>query len=200
MYLDNPRTTQFPRLQSYRTTDMVDILWSRMYQVHGDRVVVVYDPWQDIGEADGMVTQLSDLVLWVRVADCGNIYFYDPFADIVGICHAWWRGTALNIVHNTINTMLSLWSRVNNIYVYTGPAICAQCHQFTKQTEWLFDDKYYEWWLLNLRTVWKDQLLDAGVSHEHIVISDVCTMCESTLPSYKRDGTWGRMIGVIGMV
>lgn len=199
MKVYNPRTAQFPHLQSYRTTYMTDIVWPRMYQVHGDRVVVVSDPWQDIGEADGMVTQLSDVALWVRVADCGNMYFYDPVVDIVGICHSWWRWTALNILQKTINTMISLWSHAKNIHVYSWPAICAECHQFTKQTAWLFDDKYYEWWLLNLRSVWKDQFAEAGLHHNHIIISDLCTMCDPKLPSYKRDGTGGRIVGVIGI-
>ena len=178
---------------------MVDIVWPRMYQVHGDRVVVVSDPRQDIGEADGMVTQLSDVRLWTRIADCGNIYFYDPVVNMVAICHSWWRWTALNIVQNIINTMISLWSNIYNIHIYTWPSICSSCHQFTKQKEWLFDDKYYENWLLNLRTVWKDQFISEWLYNDHIIISDLCTMCDYNLPSYKRDGTGGRIVGIIGI-
>lgn len=199
MKVYSPRTTQFPHLQSYWTTDKIDIVWPRMVQVHGDRVVVVDDPLQEIGEADGMVTKLSDVQLWTRTADCGNIYFYDPIGGIVGICHAGWRWTALNIITKVITTMQDLWSLLSNIYVYSGPAICAQCHQFTKQTAWLFDDKYYEWWLLNLRSIWRNQLWGAGIIQDHIIISDQCTSCDPDLPSYKRDGTGGRIVWVIGM-
>lgn len=54
-----------------------------MYQVHGDRVVTVSDARQEIGEADGMVTQLKNTILSVRTADCGNLYFYDPIEQVI---------------------------------------------------------------------------------------------------------------------
>jgi YfiH family protein len=213
MLIHNPRTIQFAWLQSFVTTQEISFDVIKMHQVHGDRVVIVTDPKQVVGDADGIVTKLKDVSLSVQIADCGNIYAYDPISHIVGICHSGWRSTHLNIIKNMINSMKELWSEANNIYIYTWPSICPSCHQFAKQTEWLFDDKYYEevrdsetspeWrnWekLLNLRAVWKDQLLDAGLFDEHIVISDLCTMCESDLPSFKRDGTSERMVGVIGM-
>lgn len=170
-----------------------------MNQVHGNCIVVVNDIWQECEEADGMVTKLSDVPLAVRVADCGNISCYDPVARVIGICHAGRRGTVAGIVSHLIASMKLLWSDAQNIYVYAWPSICQSCHQFVKQTEDLFDDQYCLDGLLDLRAVWRDQLLQAGCVPEHIVISPECTMCQSEFPSFKRNGTNERMIHIISM-
>jgi polyphenol oxidase len=61
-----------------------------------------------MGEADGMVTNIRNTILSVRIADCGNIYAYDAIAHVVGICHSGWRSTHLNIIHNMIKSMKKL--------------------------------------------------------------------------------------------
>lgn len=197
MRISNPRSSVFPQLNSFLVIE--EDFWERvkMNQVHAHHVAILTDPWQIVGDADGVVTQLKDLILSVRVADCGNLYFFDPLAEVIGICHAGWRGTAQGVVSETLIAMKKLWSQTQDIYVFAWPAICWSCHQFTKHTEGLFDDKYYEEGMLNLRSVWKDQLLDWGVILDKIVISPMCTMCESEFHSFKRDGTEKRMIGTI---
>ena len=80
----------------------------KMTQTHSTRVVVVTERTQDIGEADGMVTSLKNLELHVRVADCGNIYAYDPVAAVIGLCHSGWKGAQGNILTHMITAMTSL--------------------------------------------------------------------------------------------
>lgn len=79
-----------------------------MIQTHSNRVVIVTDKNQIIGEADGMVTSLKNLELQVRVADCGNIYAYDPLASVIGVCHSGWKGAQGNITSRMIEAMKSL--------------------------------------------------------------------------------------------
>jgi len=202
MYLPNPWMQQFPELESFATT-----IWSSyevlsMDQVHGDRVVIITDSWQIIGEADGIVTRLENVSLSVHTADCGNIVAYDPFNRIIGVCHTGWRWTHLDIIKKLIESMLQLGSWADSIVVRWWPSLCPYCHQFRKQIEWLFDDRYYdEWGLLHLHVIRKDQLLQSGISDQNIVLSDVCTMCSNYwLPSYKRDATDQRMVTIARML
>lgn len=108
MKIVNPRSEYFPELQSFVATEENSLSIIKMHQVHGDRVVMVTDPHQEIGEADGMVTIVKNVVLSVCVADCGNIYAYDPIAYTIGICHSGWRSTHLNIVSKMIQSLQKL--------------------------------------------------------------------------------------------
>ncbi|MBP7885120.1 polyphenol oxidase family protein [Patescibacteria group bacterium] len=87
-----------------------------MNQVHGDRVVIIdhYDP-DHLPQADAMVTSLYGITLCVRVADCGNLYAYDPVAQLIGVAHSGWRGTQQNILGKMIDTMTSLGSQASAI-------------------------------------------------------------------------------------
>ena len=107
MIIRNPREQHYPQLQSFVTSKFVEPSKPRMTQVHSNRVVVVTDLYQEIGDADGMVTHLQNLKLQVRIADCGNIYAYDPLEKVIGICHSGWQGTRLNIIHNMISEMIN---------------------------------------------------------------------------------------------
>ncbi len=55
-----------------------------------------------------MVTTIKNIALQVRIADCGNIYAYDPIAQVIGVCHSGRQGTHKNIIANMIDTMKSL--------------------------------------------------------------------------------------------
>ena len=94
-----------------------------MIQTHSNRVVIVTDKNQIIGEADGMVTSLKNIELHVRVADCGNIYAYDPLATVIGVCHSGWKGSQGNIIATMIKSMKILGSYPEDIRIRTGPCI-----------------------------------------------------------------------------
>ena len=108
MIITNPRTEYYPQLHSFTSTEHREPSKPKMKQVHGNRVVIVTSHDQDIGEADGMVTSLKNLELQVRTSDCGNIYAYDPVAELIGLCHSGRQGTRLNIIENMISSMVSL--------------------------------------------------------------------------------------------
>ena len=77
-------------------------------QVHGDRVVIIDHADSFEPQADAMVTFLTGITLCVRVADCGNLYAYDPVAQLIGVAHSGWRGTRLNILGKMLETMRDL--------------------------------------------------------------------------------------------
>ena len=123
MIITNPRTEHYPQIHSFTSTEHRDAIGPRMKQVHGKRVVIVHSQHQEIGEADGMVTVLKNIQLQVRTSDCGNVYAYDPVAEMIGLCHSGRQGTSLNIIENMISSMMSLGSQAKNIRIRTGPCI-----------------------------------------------------------------------------
>ncbi len=190
MYIVNPRLQHYPQLQSYVTSDFVEILHPKMTQVHGDRVVIITSSDQIVWEADGMVTSLKNIELHTLVADCGNIYAYDPVQSIVGICHSGRQGTHKNIIHNFVKSMKSCWSLTENIVVRTWPCISWKNYQFWPEVKDLFESQYYtlQWesYYLDLPKLHRDQLMSAWILAEHIIQSDICTFDTLELPSYRR--------------
>lgn len=202
MIVRNPREQKFPWLQSYVTSHFVEPAQPKMTQTHSTRVVVVTDRTQNIGEADGMVTSLKNLELHVRVADCGNIYAYDPIASIIGVCHSGWKGAQGNIIAHMITAMTSLWSQPEHIRIRMGPCISAQNYEFWPEVKDLFEWEYYklrdEKYYLNLPKLHHDQLIASWVQAEHIIQSDICTFDTLELHSYRRNGpNAGRITGSI---
>lgn len=203
MHINNPRTADFSDLVSYVTSDEMTPSQPRMTQVHWSSVVRVDAINQEIGEADGMVTALRDLPLEVRVADCGNIYVYDPEQWVIWVCHSGWRWSYLNIVQNLVAEMKNLWSELEHIRVWTGPCISVQNYEFWPEVVDLFNKKYIvradKKYYLNIPLVLRDQFLEVWILEEHIKQSNICTFAGTDRPSYRRDGTWGRITGSIMM-
>jgi YfiH family protein len=92
-------------------------------QVHGNRVVEVTEVWKKEVEGDGMVTNIRGLALGILTADCGPVLFYDPKAQIIGACHAGWRGAKGGILQATVSAMEKLGATRLNIYAALGPTI-----------------------------------------------------------------------------
>ncbi len=204
MIITNPRSQQYPNLQSFVTSDFVEPVQPKMTQVHSDRVVIITAPDQIVWEADGMVTSLKNLELQVRVADCGNIYAYDPIGQVIGVCHSGRQGSRKNIINTMLQNMKSLWSHIQDIVARTWPCISWKNYQFWPEVKDLFDEKYYtlQWesYYLDLPKLHRDQLISSGILAEHIIQSDICTFDTLTLPSYRRQWpdsgriTWSIMI------
>lgn len=204
MHITNPWSKQYPQLESYWTSEHHEPRQPKMTQIHSNRVVIVSSKDQDIWEADGMVTHIKQLPLEVRVADCGNIYAYDPIKEIIGICHSGWKGTHTNIIYEMIQSMQTLWSIPHDILIWTGPCISGKNYEFWPEVIDLFEDKYYtrQWesYYLHLPLLHYDQLIACGILSSHIIQSTLCTYDHDELPSYRRNGpNQGRITGVIMM-
>lgn len=94
-------------------------------QVHGNRVAVVRDlRIRYIPKVDALVTNLIDVPLVIRVADCGPIYLYDPVRRVVGLVHSGRKGTELNILAETVRVMNeSYGTEAADLTVLLGPCI-----------------------------------------------------------------------------
>ena len=80
-----------------------------LHQTHSSEVIRVDE--ENCGEGlykprragvDGMVTNSKGVALITSHADCAPIYIYDPVNEAIGLSHAGWRGTTLEIARRTV--------------------------------------------------------------------------------------------------
>ncbi len=96
------------------------------HQVHGRHVAVVErsDGGSIIPETDALITDQPGVVLLMRFADCTPVLFYDSVHRAVGLAHAGWRGTAVNVVAATVEAMQAAFgTQPADLWAGIGPAI-----------------------------------------------------------------------------
>jgi YfiH family protein len=185
------------------------------WQVHGKAIVraTAADRGTMIGKADGIITDVPNLPLIQRFADCTPILAYDPRRHVVGLAHAGWRGTVAGISGALIEAMTQAFtSDPRDMLAIIGPAIGPCCYEvgsdvvaqvravFPNGDELLVGPPgptngnrrvHLDLWAANRR-----QLLEAGVGQ--VVVSGVCTSCHrKTYYSHRADqGRTGRFATV----
>ena len=74
-------------------------------QVHGNVVLPVVEAG-NAGQADGLTTDRTGLVMLCRSADCVLILAADRAGRCVGVAHASWKGTVAGVAGNLIHTLV----------------------------------------------------------------------------------------------
>jgi len=115
------------------------------HQVHSDKVLVL-DSNSDLSqseiiEADGIVTNLKNIILAITTADCCPIIFYDETKSVIGACHAGWKGAHSDSTKNLINIMIEKYAcDIDDIQIKIGPTIRQKSYQVQQD----FYDKWIE--------------------------------------------------------
>ena len=159
---------------------------------------------------DGIVTDIPDALLTAFGGDCPPVYIVDPVRKAAGLVHAGWKGTLAKIPQVAIAQMtVKFGSDPADMYAAIGPGVCKDCYEMGDEVydafveRWSRNDadhllsrypakdkdgsdipggKYH----LDLREANKLTLLRAGVSADHIAVSNICTMCNvDTFYSYR---------------
>ena len=98
-----------------------------VWQVHSADVICPRRPRRldsQHQKADAIVTNRSDITLFMRFADCVPVFFFDPIQQVVAIAHAGWQGTVKNIAARTVETMQAKFgSNPGDILAGIGPSI-----------------------------------------------------------------------------
>lgn len=202
--------------------DQLDIpfgAWTCAEQVHSNEIQIITETEKGAGRAsrtsaiqakDGMLTNVPGIWLTSFYADCVPLYFYDPVQAVIGLAHAGWKGTVLDIAGQMIRTMIDAYGcRAKDILTGIGPSIDACCYevdqtvvdhvdalQLDKITYKVSQNGKY---MLNLKQVNKELLIKAGILPEHIEVSEWCTSCNTDLfySHRKEQGKTGRMMSWI---
>jgi len=184
-----------------------------MKQVHGDRIVYVEDNTaKEVGEADGMVTQVKDAYLGVLTADCVPILFLAPRQKLVAAVHAGWRGTVEGIAAKMVRLLKEEYDVPSeNVEAALGPAIGACCYEVKDDVSRPLVDRWGDLakpalesregkTFLDLRRMNRAILEDAGLPTQKIYQLGPCTSCTpGEFFSYRREKReTGRQISFIG--
>ena len=159
-------------------------------------------------QADILLTDQPDTPLAVRTADCLPLLLADRQAGIAVAAHAGWRGTVAHVAAQAVSQMEDRGSKAEHIVASLGPCIGPCCFAMGEDTAQALvsccqsaaqfvtgnDQKHANLWQIN-----RLQLLQSGLTEEHIEVINECTCCNpERYFSYRRDAQQsGRHLGVV---
>lgn len=161
-------------------------------QVHGRTVRVVREGFT-YQESDAMVTNVPEIALCVRLADCGGVVLWDPTNNAVAAIHSGWRGTALNVAVETIDKMrFEYGTKPTELLAFLAPCASGDQYQvgeevaekFPRSTRRTSEGKFY----FDNRKELILQLTESGVPIDNIEDSGLCTIADYRFHSHRRDG------------
>jgi len=188
-----------------------------LHQTHSNDVLHVVEPWEypNLPKADAMVTNTPNIAIGVLTADCVPILFCDKKNKIIAATHAGWKGTATNIIQNTISKMIEIGANKSDIVASIGPAIQQDSYEvdrnfknnfisLVEDAEQFFipspnDTRY----LFDLTSCTEHILLESGISK--ISNSKIDTYSNEELfysyrrSTHKKENDYGRQISVISI-
>ncbi len=98
-------------------------------QIHSNKVFYVTEPYsyENLPEADALVTDKKDIVLGILTADCTPVLFADNEIGIIGAAHAGWKGATSGVIQNTLAEMKKLGAK--QIHAAIGPTIALESYE-----------------------------------------------------------------------
>lgn len=170
-----------------------------------------------LGEGDALCTQSIGITLTVLVADCAAVFCYDAHCRALGLAHSGWRGTALSIVPQLIQTMNREYgTKTSNLHVWVSPAIGVCCFEVGSEVLDLFRQEQPhlanrgDWYRpimeqpgkyhLDIKALIREQALTTGVPPQQIELAQDCTYCSNRYHSYRRIGRkTGHMMALLAL-
>ncbi len=188
--------------------DYRKITWAS--QVHGDNICKISDESHVgfTGSYDAMITNIKEVPLFAFFADCIPVLLYDKKNNAVGVVHAGWKGTYLEIAAKTVNRMKKEYGSLpEDIVSMIGPGICKEHYEVDKNLFRSFaeikpaygkamtekDDQYF----IDLKKMNNIQLQENSVGR--IIDIEICPYCNhKDFFSYRKaKGKTGRFAAFI---
>lgn len=204
------RNLEIEKLSYKRLCDAVGLNSSNVAkpkQEHTDkvkRIDKVYLP-EEIGEADGLITNKKDIVLATTNADCILYLLYDRKNRAIANVHSGWKGSYQRIVENAIEKMVNEFGTDSkDLIVCICPSIRKCCFEVGLDVKDMFYEKFsflenINKFILNgfeenkfyIDTVGINNclLVQKGIKKENIYDSGICSMChDDMIHSYRSEG------------
>ena len=165
-------------------------------------------------DTDGLITNLPDVPLFVLVADCAALSFFDPVRQVIGLGHAGWRGTVGGMARKMVEAMNAAFDcNPSDLLVGISPTIGPCCYQvrddvvgafhaaFPDQADAFFTQQPDGSIHLDMWKALTTQLRSSGIQEEHIELAGICTACHTDVFYSNRAerGKTGRFTGMISL-
>jgi YfiH family protein len=169
-----------------------------MDQVHGNDVASIGAEIISTPIADALVTQSVGIGLAVMVADCIPLLLAS--SETVAAVHVGRKGLMNEVALAAIQEMRSIGSM--DITAVVGPSICGLCYEVSRDIHDEVSRSYplaasktrHGGLALDLSRALIAQLQGLGLT---VIDEGRCTLEDSNLYSYRRDGVTGRQVGVV---
>ncbi|MBF0413641.1 MAG: peptidoglycan editing factor PgeF [Desulfamplus sp.] len=186
-------------------------------QVHGKEFLLLKDVYNTKANnakyqqyqyaADGIVSNIKEVLTVMQVADCQAIILYDPENKVIANLHSGWRGSILNIAGRGVEIMMeNFGTNPSKIIAAVAPSLGPCCAEFKNYRDeipeefWKYridvHEYHFDFWQMS-----RDQLTEKGVLPQNIEVSRVCTPCTSHLfYSYRKEKITGRFAVAVGLI
>jgi YfiH family protein len=147
---------------------------------------------QVIPKVDALITNEVGCGLAMNYADCAPIFLYDPINSAIGLGHAGWAGTVLDVAGAMVRAMVQEFgSEVGELVAGIGPCIHPCCYEvdepvigqvranFEQPNQLLIPQVGKNRPHFDMVAANRQNLLRAGVVH--IEESGLCTACRTDL-------------------
>jgi YfiH family protein len=196
-----------------------DFRLASCWQIHSAdvRIVKNFDDARDGNyKMDALVSNVPDVLLGVKTADCVPVLIGDTKTKSFAAVHAGWRGTVGSIVKNAFEKMREIYgTNAKDLICAIGAAACGRNYEVGQDVidafaekfsicEKLFTPTREGHALVDLHLANKEQLSSVGVLPENVFTAPLCTMERTDLFfSYRVEkklyGKTGRLMSVIGL-
>ena len=185
------------RTRFYNVIDVVPEQVAQAQLVHGSHseMVTTQSPIgsaYQFPETDGLMTHVPNTALFIPVADCAAVAFFDPKQQVIALVHAGWKGIVNRIVQKIIATMNETYeSSPSDILVGISPCLGPCCYQvredlvdvftqaFPTQAQQFFLTQSDGTIYLDMWKALRWQLLESGIQAVHLDAADLCTACHT---------------------
>ena len=164
-------------------------------------------------EADALVTDRKDLFLFLVIADCLPMIFFDRKRSVVSLAHLGWKSTDQKLAPAVVGFMKEHYgSCPADIVVGIGPGVKKGSYRFPnplqrglrKEWELFLDHSTAGFTAIDVVGYNRRQLIDAGIREENISVSDVDTITSRDFFSHYRaqragekEGRFAAAVGII---
>lgn len=203
------KEAQIPLGQCVQMEILDDVVIREIDNPHGGRTMAR----GGAVKSDALVTNKRGIFLFLIVADCLPVIFYDKKQSIIALAHLGWKSTDKDLAQEVVRFMhYKYWTQPEDLIVGIGPGVHKESYVFQKPFQRKLGDGWKEFLVdcpgdslaMDVVGYNRKQLLDTGVPEENIEISDVDTAASrdffSHCRSQKTGEREGRFAAVVGMI
>jgi YfiH family protein len=132
-------------LQALGAVNKDESLWllAQVRQIHSAVTHLVSEVITQAPTGDGMITNVSGILLAIKTADCTPVLLADVKQRVVGACHAGWRGTVARVVEKGVGEMRRQFGTLpGDLRAAIGPCIRKCCYSVGAEVRAEFESQF----------------------------------------------------------